>query len=59
MPVKIVKRGDKYRVIEAGTGKIAKNKGGTALDGGGHESKNMASRQARAVNRSLSIKGKI
>ena len=54
MPVKAVKRGKKYRVIEASTGKIAKNKGGTAMDGGGHGSKAMASKQARAVNRSLS-----
>lgn len=53
MPVKAVKRGKKYRVIEASSGKIAKNKTGSALDGGGHASKAKASSQARAVNRSL------
>ena len=51
MPVKVAKRGDKYRVVEAASGKIAKNKGGTALDGGGHSSKAKATSQARAVNR--------
>ena len=50
MPVKTVKRGDKFRVIEASIGKIAKNAAGTALDGGGHSSNAGASRQARAVN---------
>jgi hypothetical protein len=59
MPVTVRKRGDKFRVIEVETGKIAKNKGGTALDGGGHKSKDKAGRQARAVNRSLSKRMKL
>lgn len=50
MPVKVAKKGNKYRVVEAATGKIAKNKGGTALDGGGHKSPQKAAAQARAVN---------
>jgi len=50
MPVKVKKSGDKFRVVEASTGKIAKNKGGTAVDGGGHSSKGKASAQARAIN---------
>lgn len=49
MPVKVRKRGNKYRLIEP-SGKIAKNKGGTAIDGGGHSSKAKAQRQANAVN---------
>jgi hypothetical protein len=49
MPVKVSKRG-KYRVVDATTGKIAKNAAGTAIDGGGFASKNKASQQARAVN---------
>jgi len=53
MPVKTVKRGKKFRVVEAATGKIAKNKGGTALDGGGHASKGKSNRQARAVNANI------
>ena len=51
MPVKVVKRGEKFRVVEASTGRIAKNQGGTAVDGGGHSSRSAASSQARAVNR--------
>ena len=53
MPVKTVKRGKKFRVVEAATGKIAKNKSGTAIDGGGHLSKGMSNRQARAVNANI------
>lgn len=49
MPVKAVKKGDKYRVVEAKTGKITK-RGGSAVDGGGHQSKEAAQRQARAIN---------
>jgi hypothetical protein len=62
MPVIAVKRGDKYRVVEKpveGRVKIAKNKAGTAADGGGHSSKEAAQRQARAINRSLKRAGKI
>jgi hypothetical protein len=56
MPVKTVKRGDKFRIIEANTGRIAKNKGGTALDGGGYKSKDKAKAQVSAVN--ISLKGR-
>lgn len=50
MPVKVVKRGEKFRVVEAASGKIAKNSAGTAVDGGGSSSKARASAQARAIN---------
>ena len=50
MPVKIKKSGDKYRVIEAATGKIAKNAAGTSVDGGGHASKAKAIAQVGAIN---------
>lgn len=50
MPVKATKRGNKYRVVEAKSGKIAKNKSGTAVDGGGHSSETKAKSQARAIN---------
>ena len=43
---------DKYRVVESETGKIAKNKAGTALDGGGHTLRKDAQAQARAINAS-------
>jgi hypothetical protein len=36
MPVKVVKRNNKFRVVEASTGKIAK-RGGSAVDGGGQK----------------------
>lgn len=50
MPLTVKKRGDKYRVVEAKTGKIAKNAAGTALDGGGKKSKPAVEKQAQAVN---------
>ena len=48
MPVTVAKRGNKFRVVE--NGRIAKNASGTAIDGGGHNSRQAAARQARAVN---------
>ena len=50
MPVKVAKRSGKFRVIEANTGRIAKNKAGTAIDGGGHSTMNKAVKQVGAVN---------
>lgn len=40
----------KWRLIEP-DGKIAKNKSGTPLDGGGHTSKDKALSQVRAINK--------
>lgn len=34
MPVKVSKRGNKYRITEP-SGKLARNKAGTTVDGGG------------------------
>ncbi len=59
MPVVARKRGDKFRVIESGSGKVAKTAAGSAADGGGHSTQAQAERQARAINRSLSRAGKI
>jgi len=50
MPVKVTKRGKKFRVVESDTGRIAKNAAGTPLDGGGKASKAAVQRQATAVN---------
>lgn len=50
MPVKVARRNGKFRVIEANTGRIAKNKAGTSIDGGGHLIKNKAVKQVGAVN---------
>lgn len=56
MPVSVKKRGGKYRLVEPG-GKIAKNKAGTAIDGGGHDSQAKAKRQADAVNMPKELRG--
>ena len=50
MPVKVQKRGKKFRVVEAMTMKIVKNKAGTPVDGGGHAMQIKAMRQAKAIN---------
>lgn len=50
MPVKTVKRGGKFRVVEASSGRIAKTSSGKPRDGGGHSSKKKAAGQARAMN---------
>lgn len=50
MPVKVVKRGSKYRVVEAATNKLAMTPKGNPRDGGGHGSRSEASAQARAIN---------
>lgn len=50
MPVTSRFIGGKYRVVEAETGKIAKNASGTAVDGGGYTTEAEAKRQVRAIN---------
>ena len=50
MPVKVAKRGGKYRIVER-SGRVAKTSSGNARDGGGHRSRTQAARQARAINR--------
>ena len=59
MPVCVEKRSGKWRIVNCGDRSIEKNRAGTPIDGGGHESKAQAARQARAVNASLSERGKI
>ncbi len=54
MPVKVKRQGEKYRVIEASTGRLALSSGGIPRDGGGHESEEKAKAQANAINASLS-----
>lgn len=58
MPVKVAKRGGKFRVIEASSGKVARakrksGKPGRARDGGGKSSKGAAQRIANAINSAL------
>lgn len=50
MPVECTKRGNKYRVVEANTNNIAKNKNGTPVDGGGHNTPGQCRQQAKAIN---------
>jgi len=51
MPVKALKRGPVYRIVEAATGRITRNKSGTSVDGGGHKTREKAMKQASAINR--------
>ena len=53
MPVKTEKRDGKYRVVDP-DGSITKNNSGTAVDGGGHDTKEEALSQVRAINISMS-----
>lgn len=53
MPVKTIKRKGRHRIVEADTGRIAKNKAGTPVDGGGHAQEGKAKRQANAINRGI------
>lgn len=52
MPVRCLLLSGKWRIVEPG-GQIAKTENGKARDGGGHESRTMCERQARAINDSL------
>jgi len=58
MPVKVVKRKDVYRVVEASDNRIARGGSGKAVDSGGHASRAKAERQARAINAYLEDKKK-
>ena len=40
----------KWRVVEKSSGKVVKNRGGKAADGGGHASQAAATRQMQAIN---------
>lgn len=50
VPVKVVKRNKKFRIVESKSGKIAKNAAGGAIDGGGKASREPVQAQATAVN---------
>lgn len=51
MPAKVVKRGNRWRVVEE-NGQCVKNASGTCVDGNGHRTQSAANRQAAAINRS-------
>lgn len=48
MPYKVKLRNGKYRLCDE-SGRIAKNKSGTALDGGGKRRKESVEKQVRAI----------
>jgi hypothetical protein len=50
MPVKVVKRGGKCRIVNAKTGKVDKTKNGKPRDGGGHTNCSKAYAQASFIN---------
>ncbi len=52
MPVQVAKRGTRFRLVDP-DGRIARNRKGTALDGGGRVSREAAARQARVINRNM------
>jgi len=58
MPYTVKKVSGKYRVFKAGSGKTAKNKGGTSLDGGGHDDPKAAYAQIKAIEMSEKRRGK-
>jgi len=49
MTLKVRKRNGKYRLTEMETGRVAKNKNGKPVDGGGHEDEVKAHRQAAYI----------
>lgn len=49
MPYTVERRNGKFRVVLAHNGDVATNSEGTALDGGGHATREEAERQARAI----------
>jgi hypothetical protein len=51
--VTVRKRGDKYRLVDKGTGRISKTVHGKARDGGGHKNKSKAGRQKGYVNEGM------
>ena len=57
MPVKTLKMRGQYRVVEAGTRRLARSKHGKPVDGGGHgASKEKAQRQCSKINEYLQEK---
>jgi hypothetical protein len=50
MPLIVRKRGEKYRILEKDTGRIARGRTGKALDQGGSRSAEALKKQAAAVN---------
>jgi hypothetical protein len=56
MPYVIKKRGDKYRIVDKMTGRVARREGGKPADGGGKASKAALKPQMQAMNISYAKK---
>ena len=56
MPAVAQKQGEKWRVVEAGSGQLVRGQSGTPVDGGGHDSRGAAQSQANAINASQAHK---
>jgi hypothetical protein len=52
MPISVDKKDKKWRLVDP-SGKVAKNRSGTPLDGGGYASKEHAISQMSAINLSI------
>lgn len=50
MPLIVRKRGDKYRILESDTNRLARGRTGKALDRGGSRSSTSLRKQAAAIN---------
>lgn len=50
MPYIIKKRGDKFRIIDKNTGKVARRSTGKPVDGGGKKTKSAVMPQMQAMN---------
>jgi len=50
MPVTVKRLKDKYRVVDADTGRIVKSVNGKPVDGGGHSFEAKCARQCEHVN---------
>ena len=49
MPTTVKKIGKKWRVVEKGNGRLARNQANTPSDGGGHNTRAEALAQVRAI----------
>ena len=61
MPVSVHRIGGKWRITEVGDDgaiNLATNKRGTAVDGGGHDDRGKASRQAGYINAAIAKREK-
>lgn len=57
MPACAIYHNGKYRVVECDTLALVRNRAGTPIDGGGHNTRAQAEAQARAVNANMPKKG--